>query len=95
MTLPDERYRAVHAAAELLTDIAAGKYPRTPKTVRERAAAVLRHYPSRYDLDLLAAAAPHVVQQRMDPLYKMVLSHSLQETIAADHGIDINGEDLT
>jgi hypothetical protein len=56
----------------------------------EQAAAALRHYPTAYDLKLLSDAAPHVVQERMEPLYKMVLSRSLQEQIAADAGIDIS-----
>ena len=95
MTLPDERYRSIKMAHTLLVDLATGRIPRVPSVVKQQAAAVLRHYPTEYDLKLLSEAAPHVVQERMEPLYKMVLSRSLQETIAADHGIDISeGGDL-
>jgi hypothetical protein len=36
---------------------------------------MLRHYPSDYELDRLAAAAPDMLQQRMDDLHRMILSH--------------------
>jgi hypothetical protein len=36
---------------------------------------MLRHYPSDYELDRLAAAAPDILQQRMDDLHRMILSH--------------------
>ena len=90
MTLPDERYRSIKMAHDLLVDLSTGRIPRVPHVVREQAAAALRHYPTAYDLKLLSDAAPHVVQERMEPLYKMVLSRSLQEQIAADNGIDIS-----
>ena len=51
------------------------KTPRVPKAVRARASAVLRHYPSQWDLDQLAAAAPEVVCERMEPLHRMVAGY--------------------
>jgi hypothetical protein len=36
---------------------------------------MLRHYPSDYELDRLAAAAPEILQQRMDDLHRMILAH--------------------
>ena len=75
MTLPDERYRAIQSTQEFLRELILNKYPRTPRAVRERAMALLRHYPSELDLWRLAAAAPDVVQQHMDPLHRMVLAH--------------------
>jgi hypothetical protein len=36
---------------------------------------MLRHYPSDYELDRLCAAAPDILQQRMDDLHRMILSH--------------------
>ena len=46
MTLPDERYRALVQAKELLYDITNSKVlPRLPKALRERARGVLKHYP--------------------------------------------------
>lgn len=75
MTLPDERYRAVESTMKFLTRLAAGGYPRVPKCVREEARGLLRHYPSSWDLDRIADAAPDVMQQRMEPLHRMVMAY--------------------
>ena len=65
MTLPDERYRAVLAAAQLLADLLDPKTtPRVPKEIRQRARSVLRHYPGKWDMDRAATAADHVFQTR-------------------------------
>ena len=79
MTLPDERYRAVKAAQQFLARLAGGEYPRVPKAVRAEARSVLRHYPLAWDLDQAALAAPHVFQERMEPLHRMVLQHQQQQ----------------
>lgn len=76
MTLPDERYRSIHQAEQLLKDLCdRSKTPRVPKAVRARASAVLRHYPSQWDLKRLEQAAPEVVCERMEPLHRMVAGY--------------------
>jgi len=80
MTLPDERYRAVKWAEGFLSRLAGGEYPRVPKAVREEARSILRHYPSDWDMKRTAQSAPDVFQEQMEPLYRMVLKHSQQET---------------
>jgi hypothetical protein len=50
-----------------------------PRVVRSQAAALLRHYPSDWDLDQLAAAAPEVLAQRLDPVTEFVVSKSRAE----------------
>jgi hypothetical protein len=85
MTLPDERYRAIKMAETLLKDLCdRSKTPRVPKAVRARASSCLRHYPNQWDLDRLAAAAPEVIQQRMDDLHKMILSHEIAKKSLTD-----------
>jgi hypothetical protein len=79
MTLPDERYRAVKAAQQFLSRLAGGEYPRVPKAVRGEAYRILRHYPLDWDLQRAAEAAPHVFQEQMEPLHKMVLQHQQQQ----------------
>jgi hypothetical protein len=80
MTLPDERYRAVRMAENFLRDLMdPAKTPRVPRTVRERARSVLRHYPGEWDLDRAAGAAPEIFTKRLDPLYKMVKQHDMQQ----------------
>ena len=75
MTLPDERYRSVKYAQEFLSRLAGGEYPRVPKAVRDEARSILRHYPSTWDMNRAAQGAPDVFQERMEPLYRMVLQH--------------------
>lgn len=65
MTLPDERYRAVLAAEQFLQDLLdSRKTPRVPGEIRQRARSVLRHYPSRFDMDRAATAAAHIFETR-------------------------------
>lgn len=81
MTLPDERYRAVMWAKKFLQEIACDKkkYPRIPKDVRQQAFSILRHFPSSFDLNQAAEGAPHVFQEKMEPLYRMVKQHELNK----------------
>jgi hypothetical protein len=79
MTLPDERYRAVKWATQFLSRLAGGEYPRVPKAVRDEARSILRHYPLDWDMKQAADAAPHVFQERMEPLYRMVKQHEQQQ----------------
>lgn len=65
MTLPDERYRAVMMARKFMIDIMNHRSGLS-KEMKEEARAVLRHYPSEYDLDMAAEQAPHVFQKRID-----------------------------
>jgi len=89
MTLPDERYRSVINAELFLRELCSpSRTPRVPKEVRAQAAWILRHFPSKYDIDRCAARSPDVFAETMDPLYKMVLSKKLQDDIAEDMGLD-------
>ena len=74
MTLPDERYRAVQWAERFLREIATDrkKYPRVPAAVRREAYSILRHYPSTWDLDRAADAAPEVFASRMEDLHRFI-----------------------
>ena len=80
MTLPDERYRAVKWAEEFLQRLAGGEYPRVPKAVRGEALALLRHYPTQFDLNQIERSAPHVMQQRMEPLHRMIAAYDPEVT---------------
>ena len=76
MTLPDERYRAIKQAEQLLKDLCdASKTPRVPKNIRQRASGCLRHYPGSYDMKRAADACPEVFQERMEPLTRMVMQY--------------------
>ena len=81
MTLPDERYRAVMAAKELLIDLTDPKAtPKIPRELRLRAGHCLRHFPSKWDMDIAALDAPTVFQEKMEPLYRMVKKYEQDKT---------------
>ena len=88
MTLPDERYRAIKYAAEFMQRLAGGQYARVPKAVRGEAASILRHYPGEHDLKQIEQFAPHIVQQRMEPLYKMIKQHEMAESVSKDYAAE-------
>ena len=78
MTLPDERYRSLVQTRRFLLDLCNTKHtPGVPKLIRDTARSMLRHYPSDFDLDEIERYAPHVIQQRLEPLYKMIKQHEL------------------
>ena len=73
MTLPDERYRAVVQTRRFLLDLCNREHtPRVPKIVRDTARSMLRHYPSDWDMQRAAEAAPEVFQERMEDLHRFV-----------------------
>ena len=64
MTLPDERYRAIKQGKKLLEDLCdPGITPRVPGAVRQRARALLRHYPTDYDIETLADQCPELLER--------------------------------
>ena len=77
MTLPDERYRAVVQTQRFLLRILTT--PRVPKAVKDEARAMLRHYPSDWEMQAAARDCPAVFQERMEPLYRMIKQHDQQQ----------------
>lgn len=81
MTLPDERYRAVIQTRRFLLDLCNPKHtPRVSKIVRQTAQAMLRHYPSDWDMQRAATACPEVFQERMEPVYRMIKQYEQDVT---------------
>jgi hypothetical protein len=81
MTLPDERFRSVLQTEEFLRALANPKLtPGVPRAIRKRALGCLRHYPSFYNLKEIEEAAPHIMEEHMEPLYKMVKSYNQEKT---------------
>lgn len=73
MTLPDERYRSVVQTRRFLLDLCNPQHtPRVPKIIREHARYLLRHYPSDWEMDQAAEAAPYIFAEKMEPLYRIV-----------------------
>lgn len=79
MTLPDERYRSIQQARRLLEELCDPKMtPRIPSAIRDRARGALRHYPSTWDMQRVAAAAPDVFQEQMEDLHRMLAQYQQQ-----------------
>jgi hypothetical protein len=77
MTLPDERYRAVMQAKRLLEELCDPKLtPRVAGGIRDRARGVLRHYPTQWDMKAVEQLAPHVFQEQMEPVYRMIKEYN-------------------
>jgi len=81
MTLPDERYRAVMAAKELLDEIAnsSGRWKRIPRELRLHAVHCLRHYPTKWDMKQAAQQVPDVFQEQMEPVTRMVMQYQQEQ----------------
>lgn len=71
MTLPDERYRAVVQTERFLKEILST--PRVPKAIKDGARAMLRHYPSEWDMKNASRTSPQVFAERMEDLHRFVL----------------------
>ena len=69
MTLPDERYRAVVQTEKFLREILST--PRVPKAIKDGARAMLRHYPTDWDMQRTALQAPDVFQERMEDVTRL------------------------
>jgi hypothetical protein len=72
MTLPDERYRAVLQTAKFLQALSySSEIKRVPLAVRQQARALLRHYPSEYDMSKTAQTSPDIFAERMEDVTRM------------------------
>lgn len=79
MTLPDERYRALVYTERFLMDLCdPNQTPRVPKAVRQRASHCLRHYPSTYHLDQIAACVPNVLDTKLEDTQRFMLKGAAQ-----------------
>jgi hypothetical protein len=72
MTLPDERYRAVMQTAKFLQALSfSGEFKRIPLAVRQEARALLRHYPSEYDMKKVSQTSADIFAERMEDVARM------------------------
>lgn len=69
MTVPVERTNAVMATEDFLLDLCdPRKTPRVPKVIRDRARHMLRHYPSKFEMDIIAMredGCEHLIRQKI------------------------------
>ena len=83
MTLPDERYRSIAQTQRFLLRLLTT--PRVPRAVKDEARGLLRHYPTDWDLQQLERAAPDVIQQRMEPVHRMIAAYTAATPEHDDH----------
>ena len=80
MTLPDERYRAVVQTRRFLLDLCNPQHtPRVSKIIREHARAMLRHYPSDYDMTRAAQGSPDIFAERMEEVTRLFKQYEIKK----------------
>ena len=73
MTLPDERYRSVMQTARFLESLSySSETKRVPLAIRQEARRLLRHYPNEWDMKAVERLAPHIFEEQMEPVYRMI-----------------------
>ena len=84
MTLPDERYRAVVQTARFLQSLSySSETKRVPLAVRQQSRALLRHYPTDWDMQRAAEHCPEVFQQQMEAVSRMMAQYAQSKTTVA------------
>lgn len=74
MTLPDERYRAVIRAEQFLKQLCDPKQTaRVPSEIRVQAAGILRHFPTRWEMQAVAERMPALFQEQMEDLHRTLV----------------------
>ena len=77
MTTTDERFRALKQGKKLLEELCdPGKTPRVPSIVRDRARAVLRHYPMDYEFETMAKQCPDLLDTEPFSVYTRQVANS-------------------
>ncbi len=80
MTLPIERTNAVLNTEKFLLRLCIPKEtPRVPKSIREEARKLLKHYPSKYNMQYIADSFEEINDPREDALDELV---RLSQTLA-------------
>jgi hypothetical protein len=73
MTLADERYRSLIQTKKFLIGLQSPMMtPRVPKTIRQQARSLLRHWPDDYHLELITEKIPEHFAKDLEPLYRMI-----------------------
>ena len=82
MTLPNERYAAVTRTEQFLRDLMdPKKTPRVPRDIRQQAYYCLRHYPSKWNMDVVATRTPSVFEtdNTIDDLSQLIFNYEAKK----------------
>ncbi|WP_405048390.1 BPSL0761 family protein [Rhodoferax sp.] len=89
MTVPFERTRALNSAKEFLEAMLDPKQtPRTPRWMRGKAKAILRHYPGLCEIEMAHKALPEVFGP-VPPFPRLSASEQTQGVIDASKAADL------
>lgn len=81
MTLPDERYRAVMWAGKFLQSLSySSETPRVPLKIRQEARNILRHFPTDWDMQRAASAAPDVFAEQMEAVTRLIAQYEQSQS---------------
>ena len=83
MTLPYERYNSIKWTEQFLLELCdPKKTPRVPRAIRQRAYALLRHYPGGYNLDVIATKCPDQLEtpNPIDDLSMLIYGYEQRKT---------------
>jgi len=76
MTLPDERYRSLLEVRKFLGRLTSPTMtPRIPKSVRDQAFALLRHFPDSYVLEMMTENMPDYFAKEIEPVTRMIMEY--------------------
>ena len=76
MTLPDERYQNIVQTKKFLMALLSPRMtPRVPRTVRDRARSLLRHFPDDYILEMMSNDMPEYFAKEMEPVTRMFMQY--------------------
>lgn len=78
MTIASERTRAVNSTYDFLFDLLdPKKTPRVPKQIRQQARSLLRHYPCRWDMEMVVREGSSRFGDEKNPFGTMTLVEQL------------------
>lgn len=77
MTLPDERYRAVMETEKFLLELMTDNT--VPATIRHTARSLLKHYPTKYEMNKVVELYPQGFQKEMEPVTRMMMSYDIEQ----------------
>lgn len=70
--MPNERYRAIKQSKKLLEELCdPGRTPRVPSLVRDRARGALRHFPTDWEIDIMADNCPDMLDKKPFSVYSV------------------------
>jgi hypothetical protein len=76
MTLPDERYRNLIQTKKFLMELLSPHAtPKVPKSIRDRARNLLKHFPNDYVLEMMTIDMSDYFAKEIEPVTRMFMKY--------------------